>query len=547
MTVVQSYLGRSAGMPGGVRLSPNLERPRVFFDAELAYPVRFREAMSALHEVVVGDLRPPEKDRTAYEAYRRAVARREAELRRAVRAEKQAELLSNGEHEPKPKGLARDFKRARRKYFDARSRWIKALRNQDSKLWWLLDPVITVAPDSVFFECFSKDESSYAVLHVDRDAFHDGRDADLGTTNVDYSFALFDHFQTLRTYRPTRLQVDPTGFEVQVAGHPDYREDKIDLPPSWLQGFGQIQTAHLIPSRKVELSVETVYGLLAFLVRHREKTGPRSIRFELTPGRPPTIVVDPWQQSIPTVACPAYDGPIQETIKVWGRRRLAVLARLLPLVERFEVHLLGTGLPSIWVARMAEMRFSLCLSGWTQNDWTRGVQLDLLSGHWTSDPVVETRVMNALRKAQVMTLAELRTAVGLDNVGGALHALGKKGQVIFDHGRGVVRYRQALPPELAAEMAAEPHPEFIGAQSLIEHRLVRIDRNEVLNDGRRLLVGRVNQIPVEALLDADGVFRKGKCNCSYLRKTQLRTGPCRHLLALRIASETPKSQERRWT
>ncbi|MEZ4309869.1 MAG: hypothetical protein R3F14_17665 [Polyangiaceae bacterium] len=36
---------------------------------------------------------------------------------------------------------------------------------------------------------------------------------DLGTTNVDYSLALYEHFQTLRTYRPTRLLVDPSGFE----------------------------------------------------------------------------------------------------------------------------------------------------------------------------------------------------------------------------------------------------------------------------------------------------------------------------------------------
>ena len=33
------------------------------------------------------------------------------------------------------------------------------------------DPVITVAPDVLFFECFSKDESSYGCLTVERNAF----------------------------------------------------------------------------------------------------------------------------------------------------------------------------------------------------------------------------------------------------------------------------------------------------------------------------------------------------------------------------------------
>ena len=55
-----------------------------------------------------------------------------------------------------------------------------------------------------------------------------------------------------------------------------------------------------------------------------------------------------------------------------------VLARLLPLVESIEVHLLATGLPSFWVVRMGEMIFTLGLSGWTTNDWSAGSALDLL-------------------------------------------------------------------------------------------------------------------------------------------------------------------------
>ena len=47
-------------------LSPNLSRSPVSFEAELAKPIRFREAVSALHEIVVGDLRWKPKDHTAY-------------------------------------------------------------------------------------------------------------------------------------------------------------------------------------------------------------------------------------------------------------------------------------------------------------------------------------------------------------------------------------------------------------------------------------------------------------------------------------------------
>ena len=62
-------------------------------------------------------------------------------------------------------------------------------------------------------ECFSADESSYGCLTVSRDAFGKSNDVKLGTTNVDYSWDLFNHFQSLRSYRETRtktpVRLDP--------------------------------------------------------------------------------------------------------------------------------------------------------------------------------------------------------------------------------------------------------------------------------------------------------------------------------------------------
>ena len=127
----------------------------------------------------------------------------------------------------------------------------------------------------------------------------------------------------------------------------------------------------MLASRKVELSVDTVYSLLAYLMRHREKSGPRSIRFELTPGQAPQLVLEPWNVALQSHG-PAYQGLGRETIKVWGRRRLMVLQRLLPLTDRVEVLLLGSGMPSIWTLHLGEMRFVLALSGWSENDWTGG-------------------------------------------------------------------------------------------------------------------------------------------------------------------------------
>ncbi|MHC5543897.1 hypothetical protein ACYOEI_37190, partial [Singulisphaera rosea] len=349
----------------------------------LRHPLRFREAVAALHDVVVSDLRYKPKDRSAYEAYIAEQKRRNAELRQAVTAEARKSI-----HESLPilsksevRELEQRYKGMRTLYWNARLKYSNYLMTHDPQLWRMLvpcDPVVTVAPECLFFECFSVDESSYGCLTVDRDAFAHERDAALGTTNVDYSWALYEHFQKLRSYRETRFLVDPSGFEVKTGHDPAYREEKIDLPPSWLRGFMQLQAAMSLPMRRVSISREGLYGILAFLKRHRAARSPRAVRFELEPGQPVTIVLEPWERRIVLHSTP-YDGSRSETIRVWGRDRLHVLARLLPLLDEAEVYLLGSGLPSFWSIRMGEMRLLLGLSGCTANDWSGGSALDQIA------------------------------------------------------------------------------------------------------------------------------------------------------------------------
>lgn len=87
---------------------------------------------------------------------------------------------------------------------------------------------------------------------------------------------LYEEFQKLRSYRETRFQVDPKGFEVATEGAADYREEKIDLPPSWLRGFMQLQSAMSLPLRRVPVSREGLYNVLAWLKRHRAQKSPRA-------------------------------------------------------------------------------------------------------------------------------------------------------------------------------------------------------------------------------------------------------------------------------
>src|SRR5688572_16332137 len=220
MDVTFSYLGKSdlktVGQSRVLSLAPNLARQPVAFDAALKNPIRFREAMSALHDVVINDLRYQPRDKSAYDKWKAEERDREQRLRREAARQALADIEA-AKNQPIPPDLGVVYHNARKAYWKARSRYTRYLFWHDIDLWRKLmpcDPIITVADDVVFFECFSADESSYGCLTVNRDdTFSHGAAIETGTTNVDYSWALYNHFQSLRSYRETRFTVDPTGFE----------------------------------------------------------------------------------------------------------------------------------------------------------------------------------------------------------------------------------------------------------------------------------------------------------------------------------------------
>jgi hypothetical protein len=543
MNLTMTYFGRSELLNGGarqtLRFAPNLSRDPVAFDGGLRHPLRFREAISALHDVVISDLRFKARNKTAYEEWKKQEQERLATLRRAELKRAKEEILRK--HADVPPDLEKEFERCRRRYWDARLKYSTYLQKNDPQLWRLLmpcDPVITVDGDVVFFECFSADESSYGCLTVDReDGFEPSTDMRPGTTNVDYSWQLYDHFQSLRSYRETRLRVDPSGFDVATRDAGKCREEKIDLPAGWVRGFMQIQGAMGLPMKRVSLSREAVYSVLAWLKRHRARTSPRAMRFELLPDKPPALVLEPWEQRIVSLGT-TYQGPPGEPIRIWGTRRLLTLGRLLPLAERFDVYLLGTGFPSFWVARMGEMRLTLGLSGWTTNDWTRGSALDLLAPPAEPSRDLVTRLAGWLRAERKVPFAEIeaRMAAAPATCAAALNHLAHAGQVIYDLAAGVYRWRQVMPMAVGEAEIGPENAELVASRTIVERRQVSIESQQEAPRGAMVYTGKAEGKPVELLIDGDGMIRRGKCLCGHHRRAGIRMGPCRHLLALRHAA-----------
>ena len=157
----------------------------------------------------------------------------------------------------------------------------------------------------------------------------------------------------MRSYRETRLSIGQEGVKLATAAAGEVLEKQIQVPDSWLRGFLQVQSAAALPSDRFRLNPIDLYNVLRHLRLHGDRKGKRrGLRIELVPGEPPRLVLEPWNEVIPATAGP-YKGRASRVVRVWGRRRLMLIQRLLPFVEEVEVHLLGSGLPSFWVLRAA--------------------------------------------------------------------------------------------------------------------------------------------------------------------------------------------------
>jgi hypothetical protein len=252
-------------------------------------------------------------------------------------------------------------------------------------------------------------------------------------------------------------------------------------------------------------------------------------------------VLEPWEERI-TLHGTAYDGPRDETIRVWGRDRLRALGRLLPLLDEAEVYLLGTGLPSFWSIRMGEMRLLLGLSGWTANDWAGAAALDQLGPPADPSDALLGDIAATFKKSPALTFSQIRERTGAAPafVAAGLCRLASLGQVIHDLHAGLYRWRQVMPVALSLEELGPESPETVAGRELYYRRTVRIDRDVKRADGLRILEGESGGRAVSLLLDADGRMVRGRCTCSHHFTGGLRRGPCRHLQALRLATTGAK-------
>ena len=529
--------------PEGLRLDVAAERhrPPVSLRAQVRESRAYARLMLALYEVVRGDHRTKDQDHSAYQEWVQQRYLEELGPQMAAHRARQPALLAEreglttriGELTRTVRALEKatggaDYQKTKQRYFD----W---LWKHDKEAWWVLDPVVSVHPDALIFEVFSQDESSYGRVTVPSDRLEVEGGVSYGTTNIDYSRTLAQEMERVRDYRPAWLQIGAEGVTL-ATGAGEAVEKKIDLPPSWVRGFLQVQSAAAFGTIDVTLSAETLAEVLSLLRRRREEGSPRSLRFRLAPAERPVIIVEPWNVEIQE-ATHYYDGDFRGDVRLWGRRRLGVLEAVLPHADLVQVRLLGTGMPSYWSVFLGSHRFDLGLSGWTRNDWARAARFDLLASTGT----VSDRDFNAaaarLEKDLHLTPDELAAAANLPRTAAAaaLQQLCARGQAMYDPVEGSYRWRPLFAEPVTLQ--EEEDKRLAYARRVVEgKRLKWVGRPETAGDRVRYsatVKGErgEREFHVTLELDADGRAQYAECNCSWHRREKLRKGPCAHILA----------------
>lgn len=516
------YAGESRMLAenGGSRLAlfGNLERDPVFLDGVLRDPLKLREAMAALYAVVGSDYRYVPKDRTAYHAFRRMRS--------------QSANLNAWQ--------------AQHAYFD----W---LAQNDPLAFLILDPVITVHPEQVFLEVFSKDEGSYANLSIDIEAFDLQADPVCGTTNIDFSQTLHESIQRFRSYRETRITIGQEAVKIATTGEDEVLEKHIKVPDSWMRGFLQVQSSTMLPMDSFQLRPIDMYNVLRHLRMHSDQKGKRrGLRIELVPGEKPRIVLEPWETVIETSA-EIYAGRQAKVIRVWGRRRLMMLKRMLPFVENVTVHLLGSGLPSFWVLRAGQMTFTLGLTGFTASNWSQAVNFDLLMPRETQSTKAVEKVVKHLAKTWSSDRGEIGKATKLTGaeLTESLQSSCQHGQVMYD----LADDRYHLRPLTRTPLHLD-RLEFRSSRERLAYDLVhRKDAVSITSENRihgtgLELTGKAEvkedkrDYRPQMLLSDEGFVSRAECTCNVFRQQGLKHGPCTCLIALRLTHAMREKQRR---
>jgi hypothetical protein len=205
---------------------------------------------------------------------------------------------------------------------------------------------------------------------------------------------------------------------------------------------------------------------------------------------------------------------------------------------------MGTGLPSFYIADLGHMNFTLGLSGWTTNDWSRAGNFDLMAPRFQSDGLTQQKVLLGLKNDWQSSTDKLSAKLHLDSkeIHGSLSALIQSGKVIYDINKSVYRYRPLRKDALPIETLRYANDREARANKLLKGSInvkVTTRGEHCIYEGNVTDENKTEQTRI--VIDKDERMISGRCTCDFYRQNEMRKGPCEHMLAIRLKNNLKRN------
>jgi len=367
------------------------------------------------------------------------------------------------------------------------------------------DPVVTSNGDRLRFESFSGCCGVHARLDLPPDALT-GQPVRSGSTNVDFNEGMRAALGGAAVAGPLLLSVGADEVAVTTLGA-SVTERKVTLPGRWLKGFGEVQAL----ARDMSLVAELKGAEAQRFIRGIPRSARRPL-WAVPAGRALALAASPR----PGAACLA------------GPHRLAEFGPLLRFARGLRVYGPPVGarslpVPSGWELDLGTSRFTLTLSPEKYRGFSgEGALLGLLADAQAAGDADLVSVLLAWDPR--IDAARLSAEAGLPDgrVTAALGYLAAVGRVGYDLAEEAFFHRE-LPFGGALETM---HPRLAAARDLIAEGSVTLAAH---GKGAVVRCGGVEHRVTFA-------EPHDTCTCPWWGKHRGTRGPCKHVLAVRMAA-----------
>lgn len=367
----------------------------------------------------------------------------------------------------------------------------------------LLDPVFTSSQRILRAEGFSGCCGVYARVDLPAETF-DGECKGRGTTNVDFNDPMRRALLSVRRDSQLAFAVGTGEVAVETGGQ-RVVEKKVKLPVRWIKSFSEVQ----VYGKGLRLLYELKASPALALLRSFPRTPPKGLSYVVSSGSSLRLSQRPARGAVP----------------LSGTHRVLVLEPLLRDADGLRLWLdEGSGV-SAWEVHGRAGRVTLLLSPEVFRGFSGEGQLLETLGSGTGADLL-TRVRARLNWDSGIDAARLARdlCVPVDEVAGALTILGSRGLAGYD-ALDERYFHRELPFDL--DKVETMQPRLLAARKLVEAKGV-----EPLGNGEFRVAGTDVHHFVRLLDSGD------RCSCPWFAKHQGSRGPCKHVLAAQLSSES---------